>query len=255
MTKQKVLAVAGVLGIAALVLSAGTLAYFTDTDTATNTFTLGKVDIALHEYDHLKNPFEQNQKLMPGSATTTAVPKEATVSVEDGSEDAWVWVEMLIPSALYNSKSSSNESNNALHYNQFVNFLQGYSGTSSNPNAVTASGSWAADHQWSVFTYVDEVIVAGKSYSRLRSTHKDKMSAGQESTPALSQIYLDDDVKMIGDYVYIPTGQEVDANGKYAGAFARYNGDWNIIVNAYGVQAAGLVDVDAAVAAYAAQNS
>ena len=247
MTKQKVLAVAGVLGIAALVLSAGTLAYFTDTDTATNTFTLGKVDIALHEYDHLKNPFEQNQKLMPGSATTTAVPKEATVSVEDGSEDAWVWVEILIPSELYGSKNPTNETNNALHFNQFINFLQGYEGqTSTNPNAVTASGSWAADHQWSIFAYVGEVTEGGKTYARLRSTHKDKMSAGQESTPALSQVYLDDDVKMVNGKVYIPTDQ---------GAFAEYSGDWNIIVNAYGVQAAGLVDVDAAVAAYAAQNS
>ena len=44
MTKQKVLAVAGVLGIAALVLSAGTLAYFTDTDSETNTFTIGNVN-------------------------------------------------------------------------------------------------------------------------------------------------------------------------------------------------------------------
>lgn len=43
--KKQILAVSAVLGIAALVLSAGTLAYFTDKDTATNTFTLGKVDI------------------------------------------------------------------------------------------------------------------------------------------------------------------------------------------------------------------
>lgn len=50
MTKQKVLAVSAVLGIAALALSAGTLAYFTDkTDTVTNTFTVGNVDITLYE--------------------------------------------------------------------------------------------------------------------------------------------------------------------------------------------------------------
>lgn len=49
MTKQKVLAVAGILGIAALVLSAGTLAYFTDTESKTNTFTIGNVDITLYE--------------------------------------------------------------------------------------------------------------------------------------------------------------------------------------------------------------
>ena len=86
--KKQVLAVSAVLGIAAIALSAGTLAYFTDKDTKTNTFTLGKVDITLNEYDHEKNAFKQDQKLMPGSASTTAVPKEATVTLASDSEDA-----------------------------------------------------------------------------------------------------------------------------------------------------------------------
>lgn len=47
--KKKILAISAVLGIAALVLSMGTLAYFTDTEKATNTFTIGNVDIALYE--------------------------------------------------------------------------------------------------------------------------------------------------------------------------------------------------------------
>jgi len=250
--KKQILAVSAVLGIAALVLSAGTLAYFTDKDTKTNTFTLGKVDITLKEYDHDKNPFEQDQKLMPGSSSTTAVPKEATVTLASDSENAWVWMEVLIPSALYNSKTSTNESNNALHYNQFINFLAGdkYEGkTSTNANAVKASAHWDADHQWSLLTYVDEVTIDGKTYSRLRTTHKDIMKANEESSPAISQIYLDDDVKMVEGKVYIPTGQET-AGGKYTGAFAEYTGDWKVIVNAYAVQADGLANVDAAVAAY-----
>lgn len=253
MTKQKVLAVSAVLGIAALALSAGTLAYFSDKDSAKNTFTLGKVDITLNEYDHDKNAFVQNQKLMPGSAKTTAVPKEATVTLASDSEDAWVWVEILVPSALYNSKSSTNESNNALHYNQFINFLSGdkYDGkTSTNENAIKASAHWAADHQWSVLSYVDEVEIDGKTYSRLRTTHKDIMTKNEESSPAISQVYLDDDVKFVDGKVYIPTGQETTTDGKYSGAFAEYSGDWEIIVNAYAVQAEGVASVDAAIAAY-----
>ena len=54
--KRKTLAIAGVLGLAGLVAGAGTLAYFTDTDTATNTFTVGNVDIELLEsYLHRVN--------------------------------------------------------------------------------------------------------------------------------------------------------------------------------------------------------
>ncbi|MBQ9684000.1 hypothetical protein IJV57_00795 [Candidatus Saccharibacteria bacterium] len=249
MTKKKVLAIAGILGISALVLSAGTLAYFTDTETETNTFTLGKVDIELKEYDHQGNVFVQNQKIMPGSSST-AVQKNAIVTVKDDSEESWVWVEMLIPSALYNSKTETQESNNALHYNQLKTFLDGYSTNS----GITTVYDDHDTHQWSLMTYVDEVTVNGKEYSRLRSTHKDKVAAGYTTSPAISQVYVDDDVKTVDGKVFIPTGQQT-TNNKYSGEFAEYAGDWEVIINAYAVQAEGIANVNDAVAAYAAQNS
>ena len=59
--KGKVLAVAGVLGLAALGITIGTVAYFTDTDSATNTFTVGNVDIELIEsYLHRTNAGQAN---------------------------------------------------------------------------------------------------------------------------------------------------------------------------------------------------
>ncbi len=100
MTKQKALAIAGILGISALVLSAGTLAYFTDkTDTIVNTFTVGSVKITLDEA-----PIDENTNLaqagdrvmannyrhiMPGST----VDKDPTVT-NTGKSDAWVRVKM-----------------------------------------------------------------------------------------------------------------------------------------------------------------
>ena len=241
--KKKVFALSLALGALALILSAGTLAYFSDTDTATNTFTLGKVEIELKETDHEGNDFVQNQKLVPGSSTVDAIAKNAFVTVEDGSEDAWVWVEMLIPSELYNSKDEHHESNNALHYNQFVNYLQGYTSNSTNPGAVTLSGRIPADHQWSLMKYIEEREVDGKNYSVLRTTHKDIVSAGTTTSPAVSQIYMDDDVKYQDGKYYIPTDQT-------ATEFVEYDGDWKVIINAYAVQADGIADVDAAVAAY-----
>ncbi len=48
--KKKILALSLALGVLALILSAGTMAYFTDTtDKITNTFTIGNVDIELYE--------------------------------------------------------------------------------------------------------------------------------------------------------------------------------------------------------------
>ena len=47
--KKKILALSLALGVFALILSAGTLAYFTDKEQKTNTFTFGNVDITLYE--------------------------------------------------------------------------------------------------------------------------------------------------------------------------------------------------------------
>ena len=245
--KKKILALSIALGAFALILGAGTMAFFSDSDTKTNTFTMGKVDITLTETDHSGNAFVQDQKLLPGSASTTAVAKNAIVTVEDGSEDAYVWVEILIPAALYESKTDTNETNNAIHYNQFMNFLQGYTQNSTNPNAIQAAGIYPSDHQWTVAKYIDQVTVNNKEYARLRTTHKDIVKAGKTTSPAISQVYLDNDVKYENGKYYIPA---VGASSDPATSFVEYDGDWEVIVNAYGVQATGFANVDEAVAAF-----
>ena len=155
--KKKILSIALVVAMIA-VIAAGSLAYFNDKDSATNTFTSGKVEITLNETDNAGNAFEQQQKLLPGSSSANAIAKNATVTVNQGSEDSWVWVEMLIPSELYNSKTEANETNNALHYNQFINYLQGYDRDSTNANAQACANRYASDHQWSLMKYVGEVM-------------------------------------------------------------------------------------------------
>lgn len=86
MTKKKVLAVAGILGIAALVLSAGTLAYFTDTDTETNTFTVGNVDIDLIESQlHRVNAGVSNGNTSTSPLWTPGMTMEGTA---DNTKDA-----------------------------------------------------------------------------------------------------------------------------------------------------------------------
>lgn len=82
--------------IAALVLSiamatSGTLAYLTDKDTKTNTFTLGNVDITLNE-----DNWEDNSTLIPGKA----VAKDPTIK-NNGKNDAYVWMKVKIPSNIY----------------------------------------------------------------------------------------------------------------------------------------------------------
>jgi len=73
MSKRKILSTALVLCMVAILAVGGTLAYFTDTDEATNTFTIGKVDITLVE-DFGDNDPETDEKLLPGKEN--AVKKE-----------------------------------------------------------------------------------------------------------------------------------------------------------------------------------
>ena len=81
-----------------MAIGGATLAYFTDkTDTVTNTFTVGKVDIDLWENadgtassDKVAN--RTNIKVAPG----TDIKKNPTVSVTADSEDCWLFVKMDI---------------------------------------------------------------------------------------------------------------------------------------------------------------
>ena len=76
---------------------AGTLAYLTDqTQTVTNTFTVGKVDITLTEtFNDKSNPGNSTNdiwtaKLIPGDT----IAKDPVVTVSADSEDCWVFVKI-----------------------------------------------------------------------------------------------------------------------------------------------------------------
>ena len=76
----------------------GTLAYLTDNDDVTNTFTIGKVDIKLEEYKidaEGKKTAEvvteqKDIKLIPGRD----IQKEPFITVETGSENCWLMVKI-----------------------------------------------------------------------------------------------------------------------------------------------------------------
>lgn len=96
--------------------------------------------------------------------------------------------------------------------------------------------------------YIDEVPIGNVTYARLRTTHQDIVKANETTSPAINQVYMDDSVYTNEDGKYmIPTDWEATKD------FTVYEGDWEIIVNAYAVQAAGFNSVDEAVTAYYAQ--
>ena len=89
MDKKKSIAVAVILLF--ILIIGGMLAYFTDTDTASNTFTLGdNIDISLSEPSWVASNAEG---IHPG----TTVPKDPTVKNESTSTPAYVFAKVTVP--------------------------------------------------------------------------------------------------------------------------------------------------------------
>ncbi|MDY2982457.1 MAG: SipW-dependent-type signal peptide-containing protein, partial [Eubacteriales bacterium] len=136
--KKRIVTIALVVALVAIA-AVGTLAYFTDTDEATNTFAVGNVEIKLIEQQrqadeegnkttNLEN-FEQDKKLYPivGSAqgekdalgmptAKNYVDKMVTIQ-NTGSEKAYIRAYFAIPSALDDGYETFNAGLNVLHFN------------------------------------------------------------------------------------------------------------------------------------------
>ena len=107
--KKKILVMCLVVALAVTAVVGGTLAYFTDTDDAANTFTTGKVDITLNETFN-----EQTAKLLPGKDIAKIV------NVTNNEEDAYVRLHIAFPAdtIYYGENDGVQEYNNLVHFNQ-----------------------------------------------------------------------------------------------------------------------------------------
>lgn len=107
--KKKILAVSLAVALLAIVMVSGTLAWFSDEDTVTNTFTVGGIDIFQHEHQEneegVLEDFDQDQYLLPVVDETDPAADanyiQKLVSVENiGVNDAYVRTHIAIPTAL-----------------------------------------------------------------------------------------------------------------------------------------------------------
>lgn len=180
--KKKILSLCLVLALAATAVVGGTLAYFTDTDDATNIFTTGDVEIELNEvFD------AENAKLMPG----IDIQKEIKVT-NIGSENAFVRLHIAFPSMLDSGSEDEPQFaayNNTLHWNFTL--------------ASTADGlwNWNADADgegypgnggaWNMYQQVVDNIL----YNVYVVTYETALDAGaQTADNAITKVYLDTDV-------------------------------------------------------------
>lgn len=103
--KKKILALSLALALGATLMVGGTLAWFSDTDQATNTFTLGSVEIEQTETNKDGTPFTQDQQLIPVGSNITPVDdanfihKQVTVK-NTGKNPAYVQTSIAVPAVL-----------------------------------------------------------------------------------------------------------------------------------------------------------
>ena len=258
--KKKLIAISLVVAMLAVAIVGGSLAYFTDTDEETNTFTAGGVKIDLIEQEVGANglqPFTQDQVLMPivGSAqgekdnfgqpvAENYVDKIVTIK-NTGKSGAYVRAYFAIPSALDDGfEESFNASMNILHFNFGNKFNE--DGT-----LVTTYGNewkWGSvakpEHSgWNYF----ETIIDGVAYNVYFADYHEALAAGETTEQFISGVYLESHVGMNAQGNYIDT-RFPDAN------LSILNGTVKCPVKAVAVQADGFDSVAAAVdAAFGAQ--
>lgn len=258
--KRKIVTVCLAAVLVIIAVAGASLAYLTDTDERTNTFTVGDVDITLIEQrkgaNGLESYGEGSYKLKPGKSNdVNAVSKIVTVK-NNGTEDAYVWVELRIPEYLvsneYKAEPHTNESKNALHWNSYGCFNVEYNSGNYWRLAVS-DGIVGADYKvtdadmvavedglWYDYEYVG--TEDGGNTVVIRTKMKNVLPAGKTSLPALAQVYMDWRVTKTadGNKFQLPDGTEIPKDAS-----------WKIDVRAYAIQADGFDNVDAAIAAFA----
>ena len=197
MKKKLTLVVTCVVLVAAMVIG-GTLAYFTDTDDATNTFAVGNVKIELIEQQRGENglvPFEQNKKLYPivGSAqgekdeygmpiAKNYVDKMVTIE-NTGTEKAYIRAYFAIPSALDDGYETFNAGLNVLHFN-FGNKV--VNGAISSTEGV--EWIWTHGNKWN---YFETTLNDGIKYNVYYADYYQAVDAGATTEQLVQGVYLD----------------------------------------------------------------
>ena len=253
--KKKLTAIFLCVALVAIAVVSASLAYFTDTDNETNTFAVGNVKIDLIEQQKGANGLEDfvsNKTLLPGTSDKNAVSKIVTVK-NTGENDAWVWVDLKIPAYLVSKEYPTNESKNALHWNSYGCFNVEYN-SGNYWSLATSDGIVGANHKvidpnmvavedglWHDYQFVRKEKIGDTEYVVIRTKMQNKLPAGKISLPCLAQVYMDWRVTTNedGTQFILPAGAPISTNAS-----------WEIIVNAYAIQADGFDSVDAAIAGY-----
>lgn len=180
MNKKKLLTLVLVLALAAASLVGGTLAYFTDDASATNTFTMGNVEIEVIE------DYDQGSNLMPG----VDINKDVWVQ-NIGTNPAYVRVHIAFPAKMDDGNPEFAAVNNFLHWNFTKESIADgqWSWLPEYSEGVGYKGNGVGN--WNYY----ETTIHGEAYNVYVATYRSEVAAGAlTGTQALDKVYLDTSV-------------------------------------------------------------
>ena len=250
--KKKLTAIFLCVALVAIAVVGASLAYFTDSESKTNTFTVGKVDISLDE------TFTQDSKLMPG----VDVNKDVSIKLADDSDDAYVWYLWKIPADL-DSIDGTTGTNNALHVNALGSTWDKYRENKTywaegQTEALPIEKTWDHDPETELGLtagpegYLYTETIEGVEYHVYAVLYHGVLKAGETTSQAMTKVYLDKSVNSDKDGYYQIYNKGDKAGQKHYLPSLPNNA--KIIVEAYGIQAEGFADVYAAYKAYQTQK-
>ena len=226
--KKKIVAMCATVAIAAVAVG-GTLAYFTDTDAQTNTFTMGNVAIDLYE-DFGDNT--GSEELIPATGSAQAGTLENGIKKEvyvenTGSEDAYVRVHIAIPQILDDGADTFDASANLLHFNFDKNSI----GKDKWDWSKTTGAEYTGD--WNFYT----VQIDGVWYNVYVVTYEKALINGEVTVDAIDQVYLDPEVtnedisqikETLGDNWYIYVAAEGAQKAGFENAYEALNAAFGV---------------------------
>ena len=196
--KKKITALCLCVALLAVAVVGASLAYFTDTDNATNTFTVGNVAIDLIEQERDGNgglkAFENGKKLSPivGSAQgekdgygmpTAKNYVDKMVTIENtGSEAAYIRAYFAIPAALDDGYETFNAGMNVLHFNFGNKVVNGV--------VISTEGvewQWTHGSKWNYF----ETTIGNIKYNVYYADYYKALDPKATTEQLIQGVYLD----------------------------------------------------------------
>ncbi len=228
--KKKILAISLIVALAAIAVVGGSLAWFTDEDSATNTFVFGEIDIFQHEHEHDDagniQDFTQDQTLLPLvnlDANGDVDLDDPTIDANDGN-----YVEKLV--------SVENLGKNDAYVRTFIAVPASIKDIVVLDVAADDTAAWTKDNK-----NYGNVTVGGIEYAIVSFTYNTAMAKGDVTPYVLKGVYLKPEVDAQVDPAdNVKKFCTVDAT---TGAYTFYDYDItapvNVLVVTQGCQTAG----------------